>query len=172
MAPVPGDSSKHQFGTSMPQGGHPPHHSITSSAATSRPGRHVEAERPSRLQIDNKLELGGLRYRQVSGRFPLEDAANIDPDLAKRIGHVCSIAHQSASFGVVAIGIGGGNPVSCRQNGKLHASAVKEKVGGDEQRFGIALRTCIFNPKASAAFCTSRTVVSALTTLPGDHRAH
>src|SRR6516165_10359318 len=32
MAPVPGDSSKHQFGTSMPQGGHPPHHSITSSA--------------------------------------------------------------------------------------------------------------------------------------------
>jgi hypothetical protein len=27
MAPVPGDSSKHQFGTSMPQGGHPPHHS-------------------------------------------------------------------------------------------------------------------------------------------------
>src|SRR5262245_4944476 len=33
MAPVPGDSSKHQFGTSMPQGGHPPHHSIISSAA-------------------------------------------------------------------------------------------------------------------------------------------
>src|SRR5438876_6415787 len=32
MAPVPGDSSKHQFGTSIPQGGHPPHHSITSSA--------------------------------------------------------------------------------------------------------------------------------------------
>jgi hypothetical protein len=33
MAPIPGDSSKHQFGTSMPQGGHPPHHSITSSAS-------------------------------------------------------------------------------------------------------------------------------------------
>src|SRR6516165_9276531 len=32
MAPIPGDSSKHQLGTSMPQGGHPPHHSITSSA--------------------------------------------------------------------------------------------------------------------------------------------
>src|SRR2546428_13583 len=31
MAPIPGDSSKSQFGTSMPQGGHPPHHSITSS---------------------------------------------------------------------------------------------------------------------------------------------
>src|SRR5262249_53547481 len=30
-----------QFGTQMPQGGHPPHHSITSSAATSRPGGTV-----------------------------------------------------------------------------------------------------------------------------------
>src|SRR5262249_290028 len=35
---------RHQIGTSMPQGGHPPHHSITSSArassvgGTSRPG--------------------------------------------------------------------------------------------------------------------------------------
>src|SRR6266516_1648834 len=38
MAPVPGDSSKYQFGTSMPQGGHPPHHSITSSARASSVG--------------------------------------------------------------------------------------------------------------------------------------
>src|SRR6266478_4272039 len=37
MAPVPGDSSNHQFGTSMPQGGHPPHHSITSSARAESP---------------------------------------------------------------------------------------------------------------------------------------
>src|SRR5262249_54941006 len=29
---------KHQFGTSMPQGGHPPHHSITSSARASSVG--------------------------------------------------------------------------------------------------------------------------------------
>src|SRR5262249_36369246 len=36
MAPIPGDSSKHQFCTSMPQGGHPPHHSITSSARASK----------------------------------------------------------------------------------------------------------------------------------------
>ena len=115
-------------------------YSITSSAATSRPGGTSKAERSSRLQIDNKLELGRLRYRQVSGLFLLKDAANIDPDLAKRIGHVCSIAHQSASFGVVAIGIGRGNPVSCRQSGKLHASAVEEKVGGDEQRFGTLAR--------------------------------
>src|SRR5437870_2733683 len=36
--PVPGDSREHQLGTSMPQGGHPPHHSITSSASASRAG--------------------------------------------------------------------------------------------------------------------------------------
>src|SRR5207245_7818370 len=36
--PVPGDSPEHQLGTSMPQGGHPPHHSITSSASASRAG--------------------------------------------------------------------------------------------------------------------------------------
>src|SRR4029453_2481159 len=33
--PVAADSMNQQFGTQMPQGGHPPHHSITSSAATS-----------------------------------------------------------------------------------------------------------------------------------------
>jgi hypothetical protein len=44
MAPIPGDSSKHQFGTSMPQGGHPPHHSITSSAMASNDGGMVLPE--------------------------------------------------------------------------------------------------------------------------------
>src|SRR5262249_25039363 len=31
--PVPGDSTEHQLGTSMPKGSHPPHHSMTSSAS-------------------------------------------------------------------------------------------------------------------------------------------
>jgi hypothetical protein len=39
MAPIAGDSSKHQFGTSMPQGGHPPHHSITSSVGRTAVGQ-------------------------------------------------------------------------------------------------------------------------------------
>jgi hypothetical protein len=46
MAPIPGDSSKHQFGTSMPQGGHPPHHSISFSAracSVSGTGSHPDA---------------------------------------------------------------------------------------------------------------------------------
>src|SRR5262249_27790714 len=33
--PFAADSNRQQFGTQMPQGGHPPHHSITSSATAS-----------------------------------------------------------------------------------------------------------------------------------------
>src|SRR6266550_9191856 len=47
MAPVAADSIK-QFGTQMPQGGHPPHHSITSSARASSDGGTV---RPSALAV-------------------------------------------------------------------------------------------------------------------------
>src|SRR5215471_6055162 len=50
MAPFPGDSSKHQFGTSMPQGGHPPHHSITSLAISRRRARERSAARLSRAR--------------------------------------------------------------------------------------------------------------------------
>src|SRR4029450_11997503 len=39
---------QHQFGTSMPQGGHPPHHSITSSARASSDGG---TSRPSVLAV-------------------------------------------------------------------------------------------------------------------------
>src|SRR5215471_11365719 len=50
MAPFPGDSSKHQFGTSMPHGGHPPHHSITSLAISRRRARERSAARLSRAR--------------------------------------------------------------------------------------------------------------------------
>src|SRR6516165_9832597 len=56
MAPVPGDSSKHQFGTSMPQGGHPPHHSITSSARARSVGGTNGAERARPAKFCRQLE--------------------------------------------------------------------------------------------------------------------
>jgi hypothetical protein len=55
MAPVPGDSSKHQFGTSMPQGGHPPHHSITSSARASSAAGSLRCGRTGAAQLANDL---------------------------------------------------------------------------------------------------------------------
>src|SRR5262249_26585474 len=45
---VAADSINQQFGTQMPQGGHPPHHSITSSARASSAGGTV---RPSALAV-------------------------------------------------------------------------------------------------------------------------
>ena len=43
-------------------------------------GRHVDAERPGRLQVDDELELGRLQHRQVGRLLALEDAAGIDAD--------------------------------------------------------------------------------------------
>src|SRR6266545_5492284 len=66
--PVPGDSLEHQLGTSMPQGGHPPHHSITSSAR-------------SRIDVGNSMPiaLAVLRFTtRLSGKLP----SLYDPPLA------------------------------------------------------------------------------------------
>src|SRR5262249_2243929 len=41
--PFAADSIRQQFGTQMPQGGHPPHHSITSSAVASSVGGTVRS---------------------------------------------------------------------------------------------------------------------------------
>src|SRR6266568_531282 len=68
MAPIPGDSSKHQIGTSMPQGGHPPHHSITSSA---RPDRGSGTVPNGRCKVHGgkstgAADAGGPRAQQAS----------------------------------------------------------------------------------------------------------
>src|SRR5262245_4897524 len=67
--PFAADSIRQQFGTQMPQGGHPPHHSITSSAATSRPGGTVRlsAKRDSAYDGRNAAnELAASRSRWFS----------------------------------------------------------------------------------------------------------
>ena len=69
----------------MPQGGHPPHHSITSSARASSVVGHGEAEHPRGLWVDDQLELRRLHDRQVGRLGALEDAAGVDADLAIRI---------------------------------------------------------------------------------------
>ena len=56
-------------------------YSITSSARASSDGRHVEAEHPGGLGVDDQFELGRLHDRQVRRLCALEDAADIDADL-------------------------------------------------------------------------------------------
>ncbi len=50
--------------------------------------RHLDAERPSRLQVDDELEFGRLQDRQVCGLGALEDAADIGADLPEHIRKV------------------------------------------------------------------------------------
>jgi hypothetical protein len=45
--------------------------------------RHLDAERPRRLQVDGEIELGCLQHRQVGGLGALEDFAGIDADLTE-----------------------------------------------------------------------------------------
>jgi hypothetical protein len=93
MAPFPGDSSKHQFGTSMPQGGHPPHHSITSSAMESA-GRNGQAERFGSLKIEDELELGRLHHRKVARTGASKNLPSIDTSLMIDAWQISGIAHQ------------------------------------------------------------------------------
>src|SRR5437867_1151860 len=69
--PVPGDSPEHQLGTSMPQGGHPPHHSITSSAsARSLAGMSRPSDLAALTLIANSTFVG-CRTGRSAGLSPL-----------------------------------------------------------------------------------------------------
>jgi hypothetical protein len=64
MAPVPGDSPETPVGTSMPQGGHPPHHSITSSARA----RSVEGTSRPRTLAAFRLITSSYLFGACTGR--------------------------------------------------------------------------------------------------------
>jgi hypothetical protein len=52
--------------------------------------------------VDDQFKLGRLHDWQISGLGTLEDAAGVDPNLAKRIHNVGSVTHQPADFRKVA----------------------------------------------------------------------
>src|SRR5262249_16248940 len=63
-------SIRQQFGTQMPQGGHPPHHSITSSAATSTPGGTVKPSVLAVLRLTTVSYLVGVCTGRSAGLTP------------------------------------------------------------------------------------------------------
>jgi hypothetical protein len=56
-------------------------------------GRHGDAERLRRLQVDNQLDLGRLLHRQVGKLFAFQDAARVDAGKAVRFGKVAVAAN-------------------------------------------------------------------------------
>ena len=77
--------------------------------------RHLDAERPGGLQVDDELELGRLHDRQIGRLGALEDVAGIDAHLTITVREVGSIAHQAADCDGFTIYISRRNPVARRQ---------------------------------------------------------
>src|SRR5215813_9448608 len=122
MAPVPGDSSKHQIGTSMPQGGHPPHHSITSSAsASSVGGTSILSARG--LEVDGKLKFDWLDDRQIGRLLTFEYFSDVAPGFYIRVGKIRPVAHQSAAPDKLADSVVRWQSMMQRQRGKLLQAA-------------------------------------------------
>jgi hypothetical protein len=103
-------------------------------------GRHLKAERSGGLQIDDELELGRLGDWQLGRLCAVQDLASIDAGLTKTSAILCRSSSGRRPFDIDALGISRGNPISCRQGGKLHTAAAEEGVGGNEQRFGTLAR--------------------------------
>src|SRR5262249_18342350 len=64
-------SIRQQFGTQMPQGGHPPHHSITSSASESRLSEILMPSASAVLRLITVSNLVGCSTGRSAGFAPL-----------------------------------------------------------------------------------------------------
>jgi hypothetical protein len=105
--------------------------------------RHVEAEHPRSRGVDDQLELARLHHGQVRGLGALENAAGIGASLTIGIPQARSIAHQPASFGILAQTRRRGDPVERRQKGQLDTSGGERRAGADEESVGpFARKRC------------------------------
>src|SRR6476660_7656045 len=58
-------------------------------------GRYLEADRLGGLEVEHKIKLCSLYYRQVGWFLDLENAGSVDTNFAIRIGYARPIAHQA-----------------------------------------------------------------------------
>src|SRR5215472_10445442 len=91
-------------------------------------GRHFEPEYFGSLEVDNKLELGGLIDRQIGGLLALENPGDIEPSAAIAIRDIIAVAHQPTLFDKFSDAIHGRNRVTRRQRDYLLASTRKERT--------------------------------------------
>src|SRR4051794_23740390 len=64
--------------------------------------RDREAERLSGLEIDHQFEFGWLQDGQVPGILTLQNPPSVSADLAIPVSKAGAVAHQTASYDVVA----------------------------------------------------------------------
>src|ERR1700745_2269512 len=101
--------------------------------------RHLEAQRPGRLEVDDQLELGRLHDWQVDWPRAFENSCRVDANLAVGIDGVYSMAHQAASCSIFTELINRRKHIVRRQNHKLTAAGIEEWIGRKDERCGLLL---------------------------------
>jgi len=117
----------------MPKGGHPPHHSITSSVVASRAGG---TSRPSGLRafhIVHQLELDRRLDRQLGGPLATENAVDIGRRAPNHIKLLGAVGYEPASQDRLAKDVDRGDAIAGRGCGDQLSIARGEGVGRDEQ---------------------------------------
>src|ERR1043165_745098 len=77
--------------------------------------RNGKSKRFCGLQIDHKLEFGGLHHRQAGRAFTPYNSADVDPRLAILVSEIRSVTHQSAGQDVFAPWVTASDPIFCRK---------------------------------------------------------
>src|SRR5215471_386244 len=72
-------------------------------------GRHSQAERSRRLEIEYRFELGRRLYRKVGGLGPAQDAVDIGCRLPKLFHAIAGVAHETTGHYEIT------ERVDCRQ---------------------------------------------------------
>src|SRR6516164_3390753 len=159
MAPVPGDSSKTPaWHSDAARGPSTPSFDHLVGAREQR-RRHLDAERPGGLQIDDKLEFDGGLNGKVARLFALQDAIRIGRRAPKIIGPVLSVGEQPTKFSEKTLSINGRESIASRQRCNLRAVSDRERVqnhekaairfaglcGHDAFKFGCIVDRCLYH---------------------------
>src|SRR5262249_23278180 len=104
--------------------------------------RHFEAERLRSVEIDDQLESRGLRDREISWLFALENAAGIDADLTPYIRQAGAVAHQCAGHGIFPLIVNCGNRMPRYERYELMASGEEDRIAANEERVGPVPGDC------------------------------
>src|SRR4029453_10259537 len=87
---------------------------------------HLDAEPPSRLQVDDELEFGRPDDRQFGGLRALENSTRVDTDLTPRIQIIGPIAHQQARFDHLPAETTRRYPIVPRARRELDSPAIRD----------------------------------------------
>src|SRR5205085_2971878 len=85
--------------------------------------RNFEADRLCGLEIDDQIEFDRPQHRQVGRLLALQDATDVDADLAERVRKARAVARESAGRCIKALGRDRGDRMAQRQRGDLLAPA-------------------------------------------------